>query len=79
MVNNIHLLNWHMLKVSIGIASMRQFKRVPTTYVAENKETYFKIYTKQVLCPLALPLLSIPKCQLVLKYLSLYSKLFIFI
>ena len=34
---------------------MRQFQSVPTTYtyVAEIKETYFEIYTKQVACPLA--------------------------
>ena len=48
-----------MLKVHIGIASMRQFQCVPTTYVTEIKETYFEIYTKQVSCPLALPLLNI--------------------
>ena len=35
-----------MLKVHIGIASMRQFQGVPTTYVTEIKETYFQIYTK---------------------------------
>ena len=26
---------------------------LPTTYVAEIKETYFEIYTKQVSCPFA--------------------------
>ena len=35
MVKNTHLLNGHMLKVHIGIASMRQFQCVPTTYVTE--------------------------------------------
>ena len=30
-----------------------------TTYVTKIKETYFKIYTKQVSCSLALPLLNI--------------------
>ena len=45
---NTHLLNGHMLKVHIGIASMRQFQCVPTTYVTETEETYFEIYTKQV-------------------------------
>ena len=34
----------------IGIASMRQFQCVPTTYVTEIKETYFEIYTKQATC-----------------------------
>ena len=53
MVKNPHLLNGHMLKVHIGIASMRQFQCVPTTYVTEIKKTHFEIYTKQVSCPLA--------------------------
>ena len=35
---------------------MRQFQCAPTTYVTEIKETYFEIYTKQVSCPLALPI-----------------------
>ena len=51
---------------------MRQFQYVPTTYVTDIKETYSEIYTKQVSCPLALPLLNISNCQSVLKYLSLY-------
>ena len=34
--------------VHIGIASMRQFQCVPTTYATEIKETYFEIYTEQV-------------------------------
>ena len=51
---------------------------VPTTYVTENKDTYFEIYTYQESFPLALPLLNISSCQLVLKYLSQYGKLFIF-
>ena len=33
-----------MLYVYIGIASIRQIQCVSTTYVAENKETYFEIY-----------------------------------
>ena len=45
--------------------------------VAEIKETFFEIYIKQVLCSLALPLLNTSNCQSVLKYLSLYGKLFI--
>ena len=56
----------------IGIASLRQFQCVPTTYVTEIKETYFEIYTKQVPCPLAPPFLNISNCLSVLKYLSLY-------
>ena len=54
-----------MLYVHIGIASMRQFQCVPTTYATEIKETYLEIhvYTKQVSCTLAF--LS---CQSVLKY-----------
>ena len=35
-----------MLWVHIGIASMRQFQCVPTTYVTENKETNSKFTTK---------------------------------
>ena len=63
----------------IGIASMRQFQCVPTTYVTENEEeNYLEIYIFQVSCPLSLPLLNIPNCQSVLKFLSLYCKLFIF-
>ena len=57
---------------------MRKFQYVPTTYAAEIKETNFEIYTEQVSCPLAVPLLNISNCQSVLKYLSLYGKLFIF-
>ena len=45
---------------------MRQFQCAPTTYVTEIKETYFEIYTEQVSCPLALPLLNISNCQSVL-------------
>ena len=51
--------------------------RVPTA-VTENKENYLEIYTYQVSCPLSLPLLNIPNCQSVLKYLPLYCILFIF-
>ena len=48
------------------------------TYVTENKEeNYLEIYIFQVSCPLSLPLLNIPNCQSVLKFLSLYCKLFI--
>ena len=68
-----------MLYVHIGIASQRQFQCVPTTYVSENKEeNYLEIYVFQVSYPLSLPLLDIPNCQLVLKFLSFYCKLFIF-
>ena len=42
MVKNTHLWNGHMLKVHIGIASMRQFQCVPTTNVTEINETYLK-------------------------------------
>ena len=37
-----------MLWEHIGIASMRQFQCVPSTYVTENKKSYFEInmYTK---------------------------------
>ena len=53
MVKNTLLLNGHMLKVHIGIASMRQFQYVPTTYITEIKETCLgNLYTKQVSCPL---------------------------
>ena len=59
-----------MLLVHIGIATMRQFQYVPTTYVTENKETYFEIYIKQVSCPFAF-LINISICLSVLKYMSL--------
>ena len=42
MVKNTHILNGHMLLVHIGIASMRQFQLVPTTYVTEIKYTLNK-------------------------------------
>ena len=49
-------------------------------YVTENKEeNYLEIYTFQVSCPLSLPLLNIPNCQSILKYLILYGNLFIFV
>ena len=49
------------------------------SYVTENKEeNYLEIYIFQVSCPLSLPFLIIPNCQSVLKFLSLYCKLFIF-
>ena len=49
------------------------------TYVTEIKEeNYLEIYVFQVYCPLSLHLLNIPNCQSVLKFLSLYCKLFIF-
>ena len=52
---------------------------VPTTYVTEKKEeNYLEIYIFQVSCPLSLPLLNIPNCQSVLKFLSLYCNFFIF-
>ena len=51
---------------------------VPTTYATENKEEkYLEIYIFQVSCPLSLPLLNISNCQSVLRFLSLYCKLFI--
>ena len=47
------------------------------TYVTENDETYFKIYTYQESCPLVLPLLNTSSCQSVLKYLSQFEKLLV--
>ena len=48
---------------------------IEITYVAENKEeNYLEIYTFQ----LSLPLLNIPNCQSVFKFLSPYCKLLIF-
>ena len=61
----------------IGIASMMQFQCVPTTYLTENKETYFEIYTYQELYPLALHLKHLNLPISILKNMSLYSKLFI--
>ena len=40
------------MNVHFGIASMRQFQRVPTTYFTEIKEMDFEIYAKQVSYPL---------------------------
>ena len=58
---------------------MGQFQCVPTTSVTENKEeNYLEIYIFKVSCPLSLPLFNIPNCKSVLKFLSLYCKLFIF-
>ena len=45
-----------MLQVHIGIASMRQYQSVPTTYVTEIMETFFEKYIYQESCPFALPL-----------------------
>ena len=61
-----------------AVASMRQLQCVPTTYVTEIKETYFEIYIYQKSCSLALTLLNISICLLVLKYLTIFGKLFIF-
>ena len=42
-------------------------------YVTEIKEeNYLEIYIVQVSSPFSLPLLNIPNCQSVLKYLSLF-------
>ena len=63
----------------VGTHWNSQFQCVPTAYVTENKEeNYLEIYIFQVSCPSSLPLLNIPNCQSVLKFLSLYCKLFIF-
>ena len=43
-------------KTIIENESMEQFQCVPTTYVTENKPTYFEICTYQVTCPLFLSL-----------------------
>ena len=49
------------------------------TYVTKDKEeNNLEVYFFKVSCPLSLPCLNIPKCQSVLKFLSLYCKLFIF-
>ena len=66
----------HML---LKIRNKRQYQYVPTTYVTKNKEKYLEIYTFQVSCPLSLHLLNIPNCQSILKFLSLYCNLFIFL
>ena len=49
-----------------------------TTFVTENEENYYEIYTSQVSCPFSLPLLNTSNSQSVLKYMSPYCKLFIF-
>ena len=43
------------------------------------RKPILKCTRKQVSCPLSLPLLNFPNCKSVLKYLSLYHKLFIFV
>ena len=64
-----------MLWVNFGIAPMRQFHCVPKTYVTENEENYFEVYTYHVACTLSLPLLNISKFQFVRKYLSLIPQI----
>ena len=77
-VKNSFIEKTYVVKVHIGIATFRQFQRVPTTYVTENKEeNYLEIYIFQVSCPLSLPLLNIPNCQSVLKFLSLLNCLYL--
>ena len=66
-----------MLQVHIGIASVRQFQYVPTTYVTDKKENYFEIYTYQVSCPLSLPLLNFSNCQSVLIPVALLQIVYI--
>ena len=44
MYGKTNLLKILMLKVHIGIASMRQLQFVLTTYVNENKGNYLAIY-----------------------------------
>ena len=51
---------------------------IATTYVTEIKETFFEMYIYQESCQLASPLQNISICQSVLKYLSLFGKMFIF-
>ena len=63
----------------VGTINLIGNSNVYLQHVIENKEeNYLKIYIFQVSCPLPLPLLNIPNCQSVLKFLSLYCKLFIF-
>ena len=69
----------YVVGTHVGIASLKQFQCVPTTFVTEKKEeNYLEMYIVQVSCPLSLPLLNIPNCQSVSKFLSLYCKLSIF-
>ena len=56
---------------------MRQFQCVPTAYVTGIKEAFSEIYTKKYHVHW-LYSFNISNCQSVLKYLSLYGKLFIF-
>ena len=52
---------------------LMQFQYVPTTYVTENKKiNSLEIFIVQVSCPLSFPLLNIPNCQSVLKFLILF-------
>ena len=47
------LVHFHTETYKVDEKFMRQFQCVPTTYVTENKETFFEMYTKQVSCSLA--------------------------
>ena len=72
--------HWNCLIEAIQMCTYNIFRCVTTTYVTENKEeNYLEIYIFQVSCPLSLPLLNIPNCQSVLKFLLLFCKLFLFI
>ena len=57
-----------MLYVHIGIASMRQFQCVSTTYVTEKKVTMFEFTLQPRIMSIVffLPLLNISNCQSVL-------------
>ena len=67
-----------MLSVLVGIASLRQFQRVPTTYDTEKRKgNNLEINAYQESCQLSLPLYNMSSCRSILKYLSLnvYGKL----
>ena len=71
MEKNSFIENTYVVGIHFGIASMRQFKYVPTTYVTENKETSLKLHLNPVPCPLSLPILNISNYQALLEHLSL--------
>ena len=65
------------IAVDMGRKATKTNKQNKQHMLLKLRKHFFEIYIYQESCPLALPLLNISNCQSVLKYLSLYGKLFI--
>ena len=75
----IHLLSRHMLLIHIGIASYRQFQfDLQLMLLKIRKKTIWKFTFSKYHVHCLYLFLNIPNCQSVLKFQSLYCKLFIF-